>query len=109
MGKLAQAGEGGGARPPPFTLFSITYKVAVYAPAERAGTLPLFHLYPYVLCGQSWYYQEFNLMMHYPKVKRHRRNVTLFLSTARWVQYNQKDIEMLFAQKVMKYVQPLLY
>jgi hypothetical protein len=29
-----------------FTLFTITYKVAVYAPAERADTLPLFHPYP---------------------------------------------------------------
>jgi hypothetical protein len=35
-----------GARPPPFTLVTITYNVAVYAPAERADTLPLFHLYP---------------------------------------------------------------
>jgi hypothetical protein len=35
-----------GARPPPFTLVTITYKVAVYALAERADTLPLFHLYP---------------------------------------------------------------
>jgi hypothetical protein len=25
--------------------------VAVYAPAERADTLALFHLYSYVLCG----------------------------------------------------------
>ncbi len=41
------SGEGGGTRPPPFTLFTITYKVAVYAPAERADTLPQFHLYPY--------------------------------------------------------------
>ncbi len=40
----------GGARRPPITIFTITYKVAVYAPAERAGTLPLIHLYPYVLC-----------------------------------------------------------
>jgi hypothetical protein len=39
----------GGARPPPFTLCTITYKVAVYAPAERADTHPLFHVYPYVL------------------------------------------------------------
>jgi hypothetical protein len=38
MEKLAQAGEGGGARPPPFTIFTITYKVAVYAPAESADT-----------------------------------------------------------------------
>ncbi len=44
----------GGARPRPFTLFTITYKVAVavYDPAEKADTLTLFHLYPYmVLCG----------------------------------------------------------
>ncbi len=27
------------------------HQVAVYAPDERADTLPLFHLYPYVLCG----------------------------------------------------------
>jgi hypothetical protein len=31
MEKLAQAGEGGDARPPPFTIFAITYKVAVSA------------------------------------------------------------------------------
>jgi hypothetical protein len=47
MEKLAQSGEGGGASPPPFNLFTIPYKVAVYAPAERADTLPLFHLYPH--------------------------------------------------------------
>jgi len=46
MEKLALAGEGGDVRPPPFALFTITYKVAVYAPAERADTLPVFHLYP---------------------------------------------------------------
>jgi hypothetical protein len=41
-GKIAQAGEGGGggARPPPFTISTITNKVAVYAPAESADTLP---------------------------------------------------------------------
>ncbi len=49
-GKLAQAGVGGGACPPLFTLFTITYKVAVYAPAERADTLTLFFLYSYVIC-----------------------------------------------------------
>ncbi len=31
MEKLAQAGQGGSARPPLFTIFTITYKVAVYA------------------------------------------------------------------------------
>jgi hypothetical protein len=49
--KLASSCEGGGggegAGPPPFTIFAITFKVAVYAPPP-----PLFHLYPYVLvCG----------------------------------------------------------
>ncbi len=43
--KLAQAGEvGGGAHPSPFTTFTIISKVAVYAPAEWADTLTLFHL-----------------------------------------------------------------
>jgi hypothetical protein len=37
-----------GGASPPFTLFTITYKVAVYAPAERADTLTLFHLYSYL-------------------------------------------------------------
>jgi hypothetical protein len=43
--KLAQAGKGGvGCKLPPFTTFTITGKVAVYAPAEWADTLTLFHL-----------------------------------------------------------------
>ncbi len=41
-----------GACPPPFTIFTITYKVAVYAPAERADTHPpISSLTLYVLCG----------------------------------------------------------
>ncbi len=37
--KLALAGDGrGGARPPPLITFTITSKVAVYAPAEWADT-----------------------------------------------------------------------
>jgi hypothetical protein len=52
MEKLAQpgkvGGEGCGARPPLFTINTIMYKVVVYAPAERADTLPLFLLYPYI-------------------------------------------------------------
>ncbi len=44
MEKLAQAG----ARLPPSTLSTIMYKVVVYAPAERADSLPLFLLYPYM-------------------------------------------------------------
>ncbi len=38
------------APPPPFTTFTITSKVAVYAPAEWADTLTLFHLYQYTIC-----------------------------------------------------------
>ncbi len=38
--------EGGGAHPPPFTTSTITYKVVVYALAERTDTFPL--LYPYI-------------------------------------------------------------
>ncbi len=44
MKKLAQAG----ARLPPSTLSTIMYKFVVYAPAERADTLHLFLLYPYM-------------------------------------------------------------
>ncbi len=44
-------GRVGGERSSPFT--PITYKIAVKAPAERADTLHLFHLYPYVLCGAN--------------------------------------------------------
>jgi hypothetical protein len=56
--KFAQAGEcgGGGARPPPSTLSTITYKVVMYAPAVRADTLPLFQLYPY----------KFSVVVSYP-------------------------------------------
>ncbi len=45
MEKLAHAGEGGGSTPTPFQPITITYNVAVYAPAESADTLPVFHLY----------------------------------------------------------------
>ncbi len=45
----------GGARPPPFITFTITSKVAVYAPAEWAYTLSLFHLQKkYALCGDYY-------------------------------------------------------
>jgi len=49
--KISPPGEGGVACPPHFTIVTNTYKVAVYAPAKLADTLPLFHLYPYALCG----------------------------------------------------------
>ncbi len=57
MEKLAQPGEVRGPSLPPFTIFTITDKAAVYPPAERADKLPLFHLYPYVLCGCHQFHQ----------------------------------------------------
>jgi hypothetical protein len=39
--------SGGGVHAKPFTS-TITYKVVVYAPAERADTLALFLRYPYI-------------------------------------------------------------
>jgi hypothetical protein len=41
-------GWGVGVRPPAFAISTITYKVVVYAPAERADTLPLFLFYTYM-------------------------------------------------------------
>ncbi len=43
MEKSALAGEGGGCTSTLFQPITITYKFAVYTPAERADTLPLFH------------------------------------------------------------------
>jgi hypothetical protein len=37
-----------GSSPSPFTICTITYKVVVYAPAERADILPLFLLYDFM-------------------------------------------------------------
>jgi hypothetical protein len=54
MEKLAQPGDGAGARPPPYTLSTITHKVAVYAPAERADTFLLFLLSPYLYSVLSY-------------------------------------------------------
>jgi hypothetical protein len=49
MEKLTHAGEGGGCTPTPLSpAFTITFKVAVYAPAKWADILTLFHLYQYV-------------------------------------------------------------
>jgi len=42
----------GDARPPPFILSTITYKIVMYAPAERADSPPPFLTVPlYVNCG----------------------------------------------------------
>jgi hypothetical protein len=67
MEKSALAGEVGGARPPPFTLFSITYKLAVYAPAERADTLPLFFISTHICT--LWSYVRFILKCKYCKIE----------------------------------------
>jgi hypothetical protein len=51
MEKLAQASEGG--------IVTITYKVAVYAPAEWSNTFTLFHFYCYmisVVLNQLYFY-----------------------------------------------------
>jgi hypothetical protein len=50
MVKSAQPGEVGGCTPSPFPSTYTTSKVVVCALAERADTLPLFLLYPYMYC-----------------------------------------------------------
>ncbi len=50
-GKISPGWWGWDARPLPFTIFTITYithAVVVYAPAERADSLPQFLFYPYM-------------------------------------------------------------
>jgi hypothetical protein len=58
MVNSAQPGVGGWCTPSPFTLSTTTSKVVVYTPAERAVTLLLFLLYPFLLCGMDKYYKE---------------------------------------------------
>ncbi len=50
--KSTQAGGVRGARPLPFTISTIAYKVVRHAPAERADTLLLYLLYTY-MCSVS--------------------------------------------------------
>ncbi len=59
--KSAQAGEVGDCSPTPFPS---TYKVVVYASAERADTLPLFLLYPYM------YYVVYSIKQLYKSLRR---------------------------------------
>ncbi len=47
-GKISPVWWEWGCTPTPFALSTITHKVGVYAPAEKADTLPLFLLYPYM-------------------------------------------------------------
>jgi len=60
MEKSALAGESGGAHTPPFILFTITYKVEVYAPADKADTLPI---YIYVAVYRSKEITRFSLRL----------------------------------------------
>ncbi len=57
-GKISPAGEGGECTPTPYTITAITYNVVVStrAPAERADSLPLFLLYPYIYSARGLRY-----------------------------------------------------
>ncbi len=48
MTKISPIMVGGGGHAHPFTVFTITYKVVVYASAKRKYTLPPFLLYTYM-------------------------------------------------------------
>ncbi len=107
--KWAQTGEGGDT--PPFIIFTITYKVAVYAPSERADTLPLFRLYPYVTCGRyskkggrapppspGWAY--FNIVMECTPGSGICHSVcTLCLC---WSRIHERTISLRFKGKVLR-------
>jgi hypothetical protein len=47
-GKISLVMVGGARALPSFTLSTIMSKVVVYVPDERADTLPIFLLYPYM-------------------------------------------------------------
>jgi hypothetical protein len=47
----------------PLPLSTITSKVVVYAPAERADTLLLLLLYPFLLCGSDHPFEEENIQI----------------------------------------------
>ncbi len=53
MEKFAQASERGGVRPSPFIIFTITYKVAAYSPAERADTFIFTPIYAVVVVKKN--------------------------------------------------------
>jgi hypothetical protein len=47
----------------PLSIFTIRYKVAVYAPTERADTLPVFHSsLPYMYSVAETYYPSSNMI-----------------------------------------------
>jgi hypothetical protein len=55
--------KAGGAHPHSLTISTITYKVVVYAPAERADAHPLFPLYP--ICTQWGHPSPVSLRIQY--------------------------------------------
>jgi hypothetical protein len=78
MEKLAQAGVCGGVHAHPLSLYLPSRtKLQFYAVAERADTLPLFHLYPYVLCDFISKYRQkydriwFLIRKSYERLKLH--------------------------------------
>jgi hypothetical protein len=80
-GKISPGWWGGGctAHPPPFTLVTITYTVAVYAPAERADTLPVFHLCPlYVLCDRAHHIEYLVPFLQQPFSRKKCRQTSWF-------------------------------
>jgi hypothetical protein len=78
--KFAWAGEGGGCTPTPFYHIYNHHKVAVYAPAEWADTLTLFHLLQrYVLCGMHLEVEVMN---------EHRR-LSVLLEVLKSIEYNR--------------------
>ncbi len=86
MVKAAQPGEGGGERPSPLTLSTITSKVVVYAPTEKADPKihsPYFYSIPIctlwlIHSRYSWYCQ----LVHFRK-KSHWKSIYTFEETAK--------------------------
>jgi hypothetical protein len=101
--KLAWVVRVGGARPTPFTTITITSKVAVYAPAEWADTLTMFHLYQYMYSvvwamsgmlvgggrGREGEGVTFHRYVRY-SWERHDQNIRLFLTAMTQIRPNDQ-------------------
>ncbi len=75
----------GDARPPHFTISTITFNVVVYAPTERADTLPLFLLYPsHGLTPLCTLCMQLHPLMYRAQSRVHDPNPTRFLAPHRW-------------------------
>jgi hypothetical protein len=64
MEKLATLVRAGGARPPPFTVVTIMYKVAMFTPAVRADPLPytLWSIHPWSTPENLYYVEDHSNM-----------------------------------------------